>query len=37
MTQDSNNSRHWTADEGKPFRRIEDQFIMGPDMFLDCT
>ena len=25
---------HYTADEGKTFRRIEDNFIMGNDMFL---
>ena len=25
---------HYTADEGKTFRRIEDSFIMGNDMYL---
>ena len=25
---------HYTADEGKTFKRIEDNFIMGNDMYL---
>ena len=34
MIQDKNNPKHWTADEGKVFKRINHEDIMGQDLWL---
>ena len=34
MIQDKNNPKHWTAEEGKVFKRINHEDIMGQDLWL---
>lgn len=34
MVQDKNNPNHWTAAEGKVFKRIGHEDIMGHDLWL---
>lgn len=37
MTQDIHNPSHWTADEGKIFKRIADGLEYGEEIFLGYT
>ena len=37
MTQDKSNAIHYIADEGKVFRRISDQVVVGSEIYLGYT